>query len=236
MIREHYDNREDWLARKMHKLSATEASVASGHNPWMTADELFDIKTGRKPPKDLDDNEAVQYGKNVEQHIRSIVALDYDQFEIQHHEFDILCMDEYPHISATLDGEMIGRKSRGVLEIKSGSYRTEKDLEQWRNGKIPMHYFCQVVQQLMVTEYDFNLVATKLKKQIYKKPSNPLLPQVQEVTWVYTLFDARDVNIRSSMESILYYDNRFWERVQAGVRPETIIHTQGDTSWNKARW
>jgi putative phage-type endonuclease len=237
MIRTTYTDRASWLDARMNGIGASDAAPILGISPWVTIDQLFDEKTGKVAPKDLSNNKKVQFGIEAEDHIRNLVALDFPQYEMIHHPFDILGMDEYPFITATLDGELRDRVTQemGLLEAKTGSFRNLADLEPWENGKIPMHYFCQVCQQLLVTGYPWALVVARLKRDPYKD-SDEGLP---EIRWYYRMVVAAATNVRESMDAVKIADIAFWKKVKGQRRPGTIIGSKGDSTWiskNRTRW
>lgn len=236
MIRERYNNRESWLKARQHGIGASDVAAIMGLSPWVTVDQLYDEKTGKVPAKDLSGNKKVQFGIEAEEHIRNMVALDFPQYQVIHHPFDILRDNSYPFITATLDGEMVDKitQETGLLEVKTGSFRNLADLEPWENGKIPTHYFCQVCQQLLVTRYPWALVVARLKRDPYKD-SDEGLP---EIRWYYRMVVAAATNVRESMDAVKIADIAFWEKVQGQLRPGTIIGSKGDSTWikNRTRW
>lgn len=159
-----YPDRATWLqGRSKQGIGASEVSAIVGYSPWMTASELWEIKTGRRQRKDVSDNEAVQRGTNMEGAIRDFfMAIHGDEYTLEYHPFDILYQSERPHYFSTLDGELTDRKGRkGILEIKSGSPTTREAWSQW-DGKVPNHYFIQILAQFLATGYDFAVLQAAL--------------------------------------------------------------------------
>ena len=160
----HCEDRETWLkCRALQGIGASEVAAIVGYSPWMTASELWEIKTGRRKRKDVSDNESVQRGANLESAIRDFfMALHGDEYQIEYHPYDILYQSERPHYFATLDGELTDRKGRkGILEVKTGSPTTRDAWSQWDN-KVPNHYYCQILAQLLATDYDFAVLQAAL--------------------------------------------------------------------------
>ena len=194
-------------------------------SPWTTVDELYDLKTRREEQKDIGNKPQVKYGVDAEPLIRDFVALDFPFLKVDYHGMDILHHDIYPFITATLDGELIDTRfkktRRGVLEIKTGSYRNREDLEKWDNGEIPIYYYTQVCQQLAVTGWDFGLVAAKLTKRPYKNDEENF--ELPESVWKYAYFSAKDKNVSDSIQEVLRADIEFWDCVQKDIRPSTVL-------------
>lgn len=213
MIRETHPNREDWLNARMNGIGASEAAIVMGLSPWATTDTLFDIKTGRKKAVDISENPSVQVGVKSEPLIRELVMVDLPDWTCEYHAFDILRHDSYPFITATLDGELTDPNGvKHVLEIKTGSFKTKKDLEAW--NEIPTHYLCQVCQQLAVTGWESAILAARLKREAYRASDDGL----PEIAWRY--FRIRAEDYQESIQAVLQADIEFWNSVQRGVRPD----------------
>lgn len=195
-----------------------------GLSPWTTTDELYDLKTRRIEQKDISNKPAVKYGIDAEPLIRDFVALDFPFLKVGYHGMDILHHDIYPFITATLDGELIDtrfKNRKGVLEIKTGSYRNREDLEKWDNGEIPIYYFTQVCQQLAVTGWDFELVAAKLTRRPFKNDEVDF--SLPESVWKYVYFNKNWDNVKDSIQEVLRADIEFWNYIESGVRPPSIL-------------
>lgn len=224
-IRESYASREDWLVGRSSVLGATGASDAAarmGLSPWETIDELYSRAIGIKAPKDLSNNAAVLFGTEAEDPIRRLVALDLmDTYMVEHHPYDILRKVDKPWIFCTLDGELLRYSDyvRGGLEIKTGSFRNEKDLSGWNFG-MPIHYYAQVCQQLLVTGWPFWIVAARLKRMPFKEDPVSALPDIR---WFYRFVDAKDPDVKASMEAIEENADMFHDCVLNRRRPSTTI-------------
>lgn len=220
-VREQYKSRTDWLqGRRRYPGSsgASEAGTRIGVNKWQTIDELYDVATGIRHPKDLSNNRSVQFGVKAEEHIRNLVALDlHDSYTIEHYPYDILRMRSKPYIYCTLDGELT-RKSdlaKGILEIKTGSYRSERDLDQWLTG-IPDTYFAQVCQQFLVTGWAFAIVVARLKHE-------PIGGGIPSIKTYYRYFEREDKGVQMGMKAVEESSDTFHEAVIKRVRPATRI-------------
>lgn len=162
LCREPYDNREDWLAARVSngngdaRIGASEAAACCGMSPWMSARELWELKTGRKAPKDLADNSAVSLGVRMEPVIRAFYQAQNPTYSVAYHPYDLLYLSERPAMFATLDGEVTDDKGRrGILEIKTATPSGAQGWKVWADGQIPVGYFIQILHQLSVTGWDF---------------------------------------------------------------------------------
>jgi predicted phage-related endonuclease len=198
--------------------------------------QLWEEKVGLREPKDLSGVEAVQRGIAEEPLIRADFIRNHPEFDVEHHAFDILRLASHPFISATLDGELLykggngyldrcGIKpgAHGVLEIKTGSYSTEYYLRQWQGDALPNHYFAQVVQQLLVTGWDFAIVQAKLFRQdrTYSRGGNNFyLPETFEAQ--FTVF-ADHPDVFESKQTVLEADIYFWGCVQNKKSPDVAM-------------
>lgn len=256
MTREHYPDKASWLKGRKGSIGASDASCILGVNPWASVDKLYNEKVGLVDVIDISDKPAVKFGTDAEEHIRNLVAMDFPECVMFSRPFDILHHDIYTFITATLDGVMVYKACPieaidlesmdhipaellqyiFLLEVKTGSFRSLSDLEEWENGMIPQHYFCQVVQQLIVTGYPKALVVARLKREAFKDADDGL----PEVRWYYRWVYANSPNVIESMQTIIEADILFQKHVETKTRPDTIIYFKGDATWTqtnqKTRW
>ena len=153
-------NREEWLeARKAQGIGASEAAAIVGLSPWMSKNDLWEIKTGKKIAKDLSGNAAVEQGIRMEGAIRTVFAARHPEFQVEHHAYDILYQTERPWLFATLDGEITesfadSSVKKYPLEIKTSTPRGKADWDKWSDGKIPDNYYIQILHQMLATGWD----------------------------------------------------------------------------------
>jgi putative phage-type endonuclease len=156
--------REQWLAERKKGIGASESSSVIGQNPYKTNVELWMQKTGRSEAEDISEKSYVKYGIDAEDCLRKLFILDYPQYVVNYEEFKIHRHPEYPFIFATLDGELIDRKTeeKGILEIKTTEIMASMHREKW-NDRIPENYYIQVLHQLLVTGWDFVILKAHLR-------------------------------------------------------------------------
>ena len=163
----HFDNKEEWLKAKKDCIGGSSASAISGQNNWKSNLDAYREIIGVKEPENLDDKEAVQYGKEAEKHLRGLFALKHKELEVidpPEKGFDLIINDERPYMCGTLDGTLIERSSgrKGVLEIKTADTTRLSSKETWREG-IPLNYLIQVLHYLAITDYEFAYLFAELK-------------------------------------------------------------------------
>lgn len=162
-----YNNREEWLANRIKSIGASEVASAIGLSPWMSQEELWEIKTGKREPKDLSTNSRVIFGQQAEGLIRDLYALEHPEYEIEYHPYRVYYNEDAPFLTATLDGELIRTADgiKGIYEGKTAEVGKKIQWEEWKN-KIPTNYYCQLCQQLYCVgeEYQFSVLNAKLKR------------------------------------------------------------------------
>jgi putative phage-type endonuclease len=207
-----YENREDWLNGRRASIGASEIASAIGLSPWMTQEELWEIKTGRKEPKDLSANSRVIFGQQAEGLIRDLYALEHPEYEIEYHPYRVYFNDETPFLTATLDGELtrIADGVKGVYEGKTAEIGKKIQWEEWKN-KIPTNYYCQLCQQLYCVgeEYQFSVLNAKLKR----------LNGDSEIR----SYEFKREEMEEDIRLIVDEAKRFWKYVQDDKRPPLRI-------------
>lgn len=147
----------------MRGIGGSEAAAACSRSPWLTTVQLWRIKCGAEEPKDISNDAAVQQGVRMEPALREFFKALHPEYAVEHHTFDILFQTDRPFLFATLDGELLDEQGRrGVIEIKTATPNGKIGWETWRDGAIPMHYYIQVLHQLLATEYDFAILFAAL--------------------------------------------------------------------------
>ena len=154
----------EWLKKRQAQgIGGSEAASIVNCNPYMSNVELWEYKTGLKKREDISNKPCVKYGKQAEQYIRELFILDYPEYSVDYHEFDIIFNDEYPFIFATLDGELTDQNNRrGILEIKTTEILNASQWSKWDN-QIPQNYYVQILHQFIATGYKFAVLNTQIK-------------------------------------------------------------------------
>ena len=149
--------RDDWLSMRMKGIGASECAAIIGQSPWMTANDLWNLKVGKKQPKDMSDNEAVQTGVRMEKPLRELFKSMHPELKVTYHPFDMLFDKDYPFMFSTLDGEIKDGKKKAILEIKTSTPNSKVGWEKW-NEQVPQNYYAQVTWQLACTGYDYAIL------------------------------------------------------------------------------
>lgn len=222
------DGRESWLEARKNLRQASDAAVILGCSPWKTPARLYDEIMGSVKVEDIGDKPYVIYGKNMEPLIRAQMMLDLPYFELFYSEFGILVSKARPWQGCTLDGELtvvthdnpwgFRKGVKGVLECKTGSFRRESDLDEWKEG-IPQHYYCQVIHQLSVTQYDFVIVVARVKRDGFKEEDQGF----PEVRWFYRIVDRRNPQVIADINALNEEEASFNMRLEQKRRPPVTL-------------
>ena len=207
----HFPDREAWLKgrKDFPGIGASEAASIVGASSWMSASELWQLKTGRKEPKDLSLNEQVSYGTHAEEHIRALFMLKHPEYKLEYRPFDFMYQKERPWLRCTLDGELVVPDGeRGTLEVKTAQIQSKSQYAQW-NNRIPDHYLVQLLHQFLATGYSFAYLTAEL---MYMDGSSTLRSYY---------FRAQDYY--DDMEWLLEEEEKFWDSVLNQKTPNVKI-------------
>lgn len=210
LIREHYENREEWLAHRM-RIGGSEIAAVIGQSPFMSNVELWELKTGKRKPKDLSENENVKYGVKLEGALRGLFQAEHPEMQVEYYPYDILYQDDIPYIGCTLDGELTETATgkKGILEIKTSQMVSKVAGLKW-DGQVPMNYYCQCLAQLIATGWDFVCLYAQLKRL-----------DGDSAIRLYR-FDREDC--QADMGWIKSEAERFWhDNIIGGNKPATIL-------------
>lgn len=200
-----HHTREDWLSNRKAHLGASEAGAVLGVG-FISRIDLWQIKTGRKAPKDLSANEAVVYGNRAEEPLRQLFMAKHPELTLIYRPYDYLYQTERPWLRATLDGELTETTTgeRGILEIKTTSCQSRADWAKWRN-RVPDGYLCQLSHQFLATGFSFAYLFAEL-----------ISPDGSSSIREY-LFLREDM--RENMEYLLQEEEKFWRCVEEDKVP-----------------
>ena len=206
-----FKSNEEWLKHR-DRIGGSEASAIVGMNPYMTNQDLWRFKTGRRIPEDISDKPYVKYGHDAEPLLRGLFALDYPEYKVEYYEHNMIINDRFPFAHASLDGELVDTEGRrGILEIKTTNILQSMQKESWK-GRLPDNYYIQVLHYMMVTEYDFAVLVAQLKTDYSG--------DIQKQTRHY--FIERD-EVADDIEYLRQEEERFWNMVKADVMPGLIL-------------
>lgn len=204
-----YRNREEWLKNRTLSLGASEIAVACGMSNFKTVQELWEEKTGKVKPADLSENERVKYGTLAESPLRELFQLKYiEEYKVDYFPYKVYFNDETPYLTCTLDGEItrISDKAKGVYECKTVLVNNKDTLDAWK-GKIPDYYYCQTLQQMYCTGFQFVVLNVELRFPNNNSEIREYLIKRQEedIAWVVS------------------QGKKFWNYVVKNIRPPIKI-------------
>ena len=204
---------KEWLKARESYIGGSDAAAILGLSPYMSNVDLWEIKTGRKKPKDLSDNALVQFGHDAEALIRSLFKLDFPTLKVFYVENNMFVNDSYPWAHASLDGwlEDTETNRKGILEIKTASITSHAQAQKWKN-KIPDNYYCQILHYLMVTGFDYAVLKARLKYDIDGEIS---------VNTKHYIINREDCN--DDIEYLKEAEKRFVEYIKADNRPALVL-------------
>lgn len=172
-------------------------------------------KTGLTESEDISGKPYVKYGVDAEPHLRAMFALDFPQYRVTYDKYAMISNNPAcPFAFATLDGDLSEGICRGVLEIKTTEILRQSQWKEW-DGKIPTHYYIQVVHQLMSTLYDFAVLKARIK---YTDRNGNKQAAIR-----HYFIDAADV--QDDIAFLLPQEAAFWKDVQDKKRPNLILPT-----------
>ena len=206
-----YKDREEWLAGRNKSIGASEAAIILGQASYKSTLDLWKEKTGRKTPDDISEDERVSYGTEAEEHLRSLFALKHrNDYKVEYKPFLVYHHGEKPYMTCTLDGELVRLSDgkRGVWECKTALIQSKRALEEW-DGRIPNNYFCQVCDQLNITQFDFLVLSAELRF-----PDNTA--EIREYT-----IEADE--IRADMAYVEEEVTKFWRYIESDRQPPIVI-------------
>jgi putative phage-type endonuclease len=142
-------NRDDWLEVRKTGIGSSDAAAAVGLNPYMSALELYLIKTGQDehlPKVDPDDESSPLYWGTMLEHI---VAAHYTKRTGRRVRKinAVLQHPEHPWMLANIDREVVGSDEVQILECKTAGIHGSR---LWKDG-VPEYVQLQVMHQLAVT-------------------------------------------------------------------------------------
>lgn len=201
----------EWLAFRRTGIGGSDAAAILGLSPFKSNVQVWEEKTGHREPEDISDRPQVQYGKNAEDMLVKLFALDYPQYRVKQ---DKRTVYRRGFMFASLDAELTenGTNARGFLEIKTTEIHSGTALQKW-DGHVPEYYYAQVLHYFVTLGWTF----AWLKVQIMQTGRNE---QTELVTRHYPFLR------RALMEDMKYLymkEKEFWAYVERKERPPLIL-------------
>lgn len=145
------DDRDAWLAARGEGIGGSDAGAILGVSGYQTPFTLAMEKTGQIKPRDLSDNEAIYWGRKLE----DIVAAEFGErlgvpvwapgvmYRSKTNPFQLANPDRFTVDPA--DGEP------AILEVKTAGFYAAKDWEIDGEETVPLHYEAQDLHYAAVT-------------------------------------------------------------------------------------
>lgn len=202
-------SREAWLEARRRGIGGSDAGAVIGVNRYRSNVDVWAEKTGITPREDISDKPAVKFGKEAEQHIRALFALEHPEFSVNYHEFYMYLNDKYPFLYATLDGELTDDSGRhGILEIKTATIQNAAGWSEWVDG-IPQSYYAQCLHQLAATGWDFVTLFAYIRTgyQNARYTAHVLTRHIERA------------DVADDITYLIAQETEFWQAVETKQRP-----------------
>ncbi len=135
-------SREEWLRLRKTGIGGSEAGAICGLNPWSSALTVYQDKISEELC--LEDNEAMRQGRDLEDYVArrfmEAAGLKVRRSNAMYRNI------QYPFMLADVDRNVAGEETG--LECKTASAFSA---DEWRDGRIPPHYYIQCLHYMAVT-------------------------------------------------------------------------------------
>lgn len=202
-------NTPEWLEMRRTGIGASDAAAVLGISPFKTNVELWEEKVGLRAPDDLSDNPLVQYGKDAEDPLIRLFALDHPELEVWQDK-EVVYRNGF--MFASLDAEAKEGDDLGEIENKTAEARSAAAFKKWI-GQIPDYYYAQVVHQLAVTGRKFAYINAQIKR-FYMDGTT------EKITREYRF--NRD-EMLTDIAYLVQKETEFWRCVERRERPALIL-------------
>lgn len=145
---------QEWLDYRKGRLGGSDASAVLGLNDWKDNVELWKEKKGIVVSKNISNNENIKFGKQAEEHITALFALDHPEYELTVSKDIVYVKNDV--LMASLDGQLIEKDTgrKGIFESKTTNVFSRLEMRKWEN-EVPDYYYVQLLHYLNVTGWDF---------------------------------------------------------------------------------
>lgn len=162
---EKYGSHEEWLKKRGRGIGGSDAACFMDLNPWKTLNQLWhDKKFGSQQIT----NDAIEYGNIAEPCLRTLFQAKHPELDVQYVDNVTLVSKEYEFLRYSPDGLIYNKETgeRGILEIKTSKIVNSQSLQKWGskgNETVPDNYYCQTLEGLIVTDFDFVIYCAELR-------------------------------------------------------------------------
>lgn len=162
---EKYGSHEEWLKKRGRGIGGSDAACFMNLNPWKTLNQLWhDKKFGSQQIT----NDAIEYGNTAEPCLRTLFQAKHPELDVQYVDNVTLVSKEHEFLRYSPDGLIYNKETgeRGILEIKTSKIINSHSLQKWGskgNETVPDNYYCQTLEGLIVTDFDFVIYCAELR-------------------------------------------------------------------------
>lgn len=181
---------EEWLRHRQRSIGGSDAAAIVGLSAYVSPYTVWADKLGKIPPSE--DNEAMRQGRDLEQYVAERFA-EATGKKVRR-ENNILINPDFPFAHANVDRIVIGEDAG--LECKTTN---QLNLEKFKNGEFPDHYYVQCMHYMMVTGCSKWYLA--------------VLVLGREFLWFEIERDEEEIAALAKSEQ------EFWKCVEQGVPP-----------------
>lgn len=150
-------SKDDWL--RSRGIGATDVATILGIGKWRTTLDIY-LKMVGGVEKEVEDNEAMKRGRDLEPYIRKTFGIDHQEYVVTNPPKNnwVWFDTDRPYLTGSLDGvlrERKGLKRKGILEIKTVDVKDRESDRSWSDGVLPNQYYCQGLTYIGITGYDY---------------------------------------------------------------------------------
>lgn len=210
-IRKIQHNTPEWLEMRKSGIGASDAAAILGLSNWKTNIELWEEKVGLRKPDDISNEELVAFGNSVENYMFEIFKLKTaSKYDCKKEKGIVYFKDDFQF--ASLDGHITDKRTgeQGVWECKT-ALSTPATWEAYAKNAIPQNYYIQLLHQLLVTGYSFNVITPI----IHGEDANGL-PKFSSFC---RFIRADEEQVIADMKYLDEQERIFWQYVQRKERP-----------------
>jgi len=158
----------EWVAGRRNYIGASDAAAAVGLSPYKTPYQLWLEKTGQVEPDDLSHNEAVQWGKRLEDMLADYFE-QHNKTKLRRSNF-ILQHPALPWMACNVDRMIVSdERGPGIWEGKTAGVFAARDAFGEGEDHVPEHYLIQMHHMLAVTGYKWGVLSVLIGGQRYKQ-------------------------------------------------------------------
>ena len=207
-----FHSKEEWKNHR-NSIGGSDAGAIMGRCKWRDNLTLWREKCGYTEPEDISDRPFVQYGINMEPHIREAFKCHHPEFAVGYEEYNMWTNDRIPFAHASLDGWLETYDGRfGVLEIKTTEITSKAKWDEW-DGRMPDTYYCQLLHYLNVTNFDFAILVAELK--VHRMDD--------EIEWHTIERRIEREEVQKDIDALEKKEREFWQCVASKTEPPRIL-------------